>query len=59
MALWPLWLLWKGLVTVEFYGSDDSVWSDSSCTNPIRFLDLENVGIAVGISSRFHLKPDI
>ena len=35
------------------------VWSDSICTNPIRLLDLENVGLAVGTSFISHLEAEI
>ena len=35
------------------------VWSHSVCTGPIRLLNLENVGLAVGISFIFHLEAEI
>ena len=35
------------------------VWSDSICTNLIRLLDLENVGLAVGILFLSHLEAEI
>ena len=35
------------------------VWSDSVCTSPIRLLDLENVGLTVGISFLSHLEAEI
>ena len=35
------------------------VWSDSVCTSRIRLMDLENVGLAVGISFLSHLEAEI
>ena len=35
------------------------VWSDSIGINPIRSLDLENEGIAVGISFLSYLEAEI
>ena len=35
------------------------VWSDSVGTNPIRLLDLENVGLAVEFSFLSHLEAEI